>query len=77
MSVLEFKGLISENSIKCNRKNFKYSIQQVCCRRSSYAVILAIDILVQTMSIASNALQKFIQIALKKMKTAYCAIFKL
>ena len=36
-----------------------------------------IDILVQTMSIASNALQKVILIVLMKMKTAYCAIFKL
>ena len=33
--------------------------------------------LVQTMSIASNALQKVILIVLRKMKTAYCAIFKL
>ena len=33
--------------------------------------------LVQTMSIASNALQKVFKIVLRKMKTEYCAIFKL
>ena len=38
-SVLEFKELIRENSIKCNWKKFKYSIQQICCRKSSYARI--------------------------------------
>ena len=39
-SVLEFKELISENSIKCNWKKIKYSIQQICCRKSSNARIL-------------------------------------
>ena len=37
--------------------------------------IQPVDILVQTMS--NNALQNVIQIALRKMKTCYCAIFKL
>ena len=35
-SFLKFKELISENSIKCNWKKFKYSVQQICCKKSSY-----------------------------------------
>ena len=38
--------------------------------------IYLIDILVQTMPIASNALERFVQIVLKKMETAYCAKYK-
>ena len=38
-SFFEFKELISENSIKCNWKKFKYSVQQICCGKSSYSRI--------------------------------------
>ena len=36
---LEFKKLISENSIKCNWKNVKYSVQQSCGGKIFYARI--------------------------------------
>ena len=38
-SVQEFKELLSKISIKCNWKKFKYIIQQIWCRKSSYTRI--------------------------------------
>ena len=67
---LEFKELISENSIKIEKSVFMLE----CTISHKVNWYFGSDYI----SIANKLLEKFIQIALRKRKkTGYCAIFKL
>ena len=79
---LEFKGLIGGNSIKCNWKNFKYSVQQIGWGKSSYVrmqycVYNQLIFWLRLSQLQVIYYKTLFRLWSGKSRTSYCAMFKL